>query len=77
MSRRSAFDDRSVPGSMRTATSLRTATMGRQEEEHRRIEEVLVPGAAAKTTCIGFGPGMTAMTPQDRLQVDAAWGALR
>ncbi len=25
----------------------------------------------------GFGPGMTAMTPQDRLLVDAAWGALR
>lgn len=25
----------------------------------------------------GFGPGMTALTPQDRLLVDAAWGALR
>jgi len=25
----------------------------------------------------GFGPRMTAMTPHDRLLVDAAWGALR
>lgn len=25
----------------------------------------------------GFRPGMTAMTPQDRLLIDAAWGALR
>jgi len=25
----------------------------------------------------GFGPGMTAVTPEDRLIVDAAWGALR
>jgi hypothetical protein len=63
-----------VPGCMATACATRRGLLLIGADGERLLARVDDGGF---TLHYGFGPGMTAMTPQDRLLVDAAWGALR
>ena len=63
-----------VSGCMATACSTRRGLVLVGADGERLLARVDDGGF---TFHFGFGPGMTAMTPQDRLLVDAAWGALR
>jgi hypothetical protein len=63
-----------VPGCMATACPTRRGLVLIGADGERLLARVDDGGF---TLHYGFGPGMTVMTPQDRLVVDAAWGALR
>lgn len=63
-----------VSGCMTTACPTRRGLLLIGADGERLLARVDDGGF---TLHYGFGPGMTAMTPHDRLLVDAAWGALR
>jgi len=63
-----------VPGCMTTACAARRGLVLIAADGERLLARVDDGGF---TLHYGFGPGMTALTPHDRLLVDAAWGVLQ
>ena len=63
-----------VPGCMTTACAARRGLVLIGADGERLLARVDDGGF---TLHYGFGPGMTALTPHDRLLVDAAWGVLQ
>lgn len=63
-----------VPGCAAAACATRRGLVLVSADGERLLARVDDGGFTLR---YGFGPGMTAMTPQDRLLVDAAWRALR